>query len=137
MALPRCSSQNPSHLWFTAFILQYTNKSCSVHRQDLCRIKVFFFFFCPSIATKFKDLDRLFPTPCDGLLFVLPASSVFPQWCLFQPVRSTWNYPNDFSLCLKVNRDSLMWHTKFYKVRTLLFSPLTLALFTPLGNPLL
>lgn len=30
-----------------------------------------------------------------------------------------------------------MWCTKFYKVRTLLFSPLTLALFTPLGNPLL
>lgn len=30
-----------------------------------------------------------------------------------------------------------MWHTKFYKVRTLLFSLLILALFTPLGNPLL
>ena len=30
-----------------------------------------------------------------------------------------------------------MWHTKFYKVRTLLFSLLILTLFTPLGNPLL
>ena len=94
-------------------------------------------FFSPSIATKVQDLDRLFPTPCDGLLFVLPACSVFPQWCIFQPVRSTWNYPNGLSLCFKLNRDSLMWRTRFYKVRPLLPSPLTLALCTPLGNPFL